>query len=172
MGAKRRRKEGRAGRVSQRRRRGRARRAGPGAKAPEQPRQLCETTFSEGENLLTAWYQRGGGGRVQASGFLSLQRRYHLQPALPRAILAAAGRKDLREPGHTCSVPSTAKSSSVSFVSDIQGVSTNLKHYAANTKNSLRNWVKLTGVNILFVLCEYWTTDLDEESTIYICSVH
>ena len=47
--------------------RGWAQRAGSSAKALERPRQTYVTTLSEGESLLTAWYQRGGGGRVQAS---------------------------------------------------------------------------------------------------------
>ena len=43
-----------------------AQRAGSSATTLEQPRQTYVTTLSKGESLLTAWYQRGGGGRVQA----------------------------------------------------------------------------------------------------------
>ena len=53
-------------RAGQRQRAGGARRAGSSAKTLEQPMRTYVTTLSEGESLLTAWYQRGGGGRVQA----------------------------------------------------------------------------------------------------------
>ncbi len=73
---------------------------------------------------------------------------------------------------HTCSVPLTAEPSSVTFASDMQGASTNLKCDPGNTKKRLCNWVTLTGVKILLVLCEYGTTDFCEDSAIYNCPVH
>src|SRR5258706_1129759 len=106
------------------------------------------------------------------SGFLSLRRRCYLQPASPRAIFAAPDRKDPRSPGHTCSVPLTAKPSSVNFASDMHEASTNLKRDAGNTQNRLCNWVKLRGVKFLLVLCEYGTTDLCQGSAICNCLVH
>ena len=51
----------------------------------------------------------------------------------------------------------------------MQGAGTNLKRDAGNTKKCLCNWVKLTGVNILLVLCGYGTTDLYEDGAIYNC---
>ncbi len=87
------------------------------------------------------------------------------------AIFAVYDRKDPRASGHTCPAPSTAKPSSVTSKSDRQVVSTYLKRDVGNTKNSFCNWVQLTGVNILLVLCEYWTTDLGEDRGIFNCPV-
>ena len=61
-----------ARRVSDDRRGGVAQRADSSAKTLERPGQAYVTTLSEGESLLTAWYQRGGGGRVQAPRYPSL----------------------------------------------------------------------------------------------------
>ena len=49
---------------------------------------------------------------------------------------------------------------------------TDLKRDAGNTKNSLCNWVELSGVNVLLLPCEYGTTDLCEDGPIFDCSVH
>ena len=47
------------------------------------------------------------------------------------------------------------------------GKSAHLKRDAGNTKHSLCNWVQLTVVNVLHVLCGRWITDLCEDSTIF-----
>jgi len=122
-----------------------------GAKAPETPRRASMTTLSDGGDRLTTWNQRGGGGRVQASGFLSLRRRFHLRLSSPKAECAAFGRKGLTAPGRTCFVPSRAKQSRVTSVPDIRVASTNLKRDAGDTEYSLCNWIQLKRVNILFV---------------------
>jgi hypothetical protein len=49
--------------------------------------------------------------------------------------------------------------------------STNLKRSVGNTEDSLRNWVQLTGVNVLLVLCGDGRTDLCEDSAIFNRSV-
>src|SRR5258706_13183064 len=105
------------------------------------------------------------------SRFLSLQRRFHLQPASPRAIFAAPDRKDPREPFHTCSVPSIAKLTSVTSKSVMQVASTYLRRDAGNTKSCPCIWFQLPGINILLVLCEYGTTDLCEVGTRFNCPV-
>ena len=64
------------------------------------------------------------------------------------------------------------KPSRVTSKSDVQAESTNLKRDAGNTENSLRNWVQLIGVNILLLLCEYGTTNLCEDSSIFNYPVH
>jgi hypothetical protein len=74
--------------------------------------------------------------------------------------------------GHTCFVPSRAKPSSVTSASDMPVVDTNLKRDSSNTEDSLCNWVQLTGVSFLLVLCEYGRTDLCEDSAIFNCRVH
>ena len=53
--------------------------------------------------------------------------------------------------GRTRFVPSTAKWSSVTSVSDTPVVSTDLKRNLRNTKGSLRDWIQLQGVNVLLV---------------------
>ena len=52
------------------------------------------------------------------------------------------------------------------------GARTHLKRDAGNTENSLCNWVQLTGVNVLLVLCGRGTTDLCEDRTIFNRFVH
>ena len=84
------------------------------------------------------------------------------------AVLDCKGPKVI---GHTCSVPSIAKSSSVTSKSNMQMASTYLKCDARNTTNSLCNRVQLIGVNTLLVLCEYGTTDLCEDGAIFDCPV-
>ena len=54
----------------------------------------------------------------------------------------------------------------------MQVASTNLNRGPGNTKNSLYNWVQLTGVNVLLVLYEYGTNDLCGDGPIFICLVH
>jgi hypothetical protein len=49
--------------------------------------------------------------------------------------------------------------------------STNLKRGTGNTEDSLRNWVQLTGVNALVVLCGDGRTDLCEDFAIFNRSV-
>ena len=49
---------------------------------------------------------------------------------------------------------------------------TNLKRDPSNTKNSLRDWVQLSGVNFLLILCGCGRTDLCEDSAILNCPVH
>jgi hypothetical protein len=46
-------------------------------------------------------------------------------------------------------------------------VSTNLKRGTGNTEDSLRNWVQLTGLNVLLVLCRGGRTDLCEDFAIF-----
>jgi hypothetical protein len=62
--------------------------------------------------------------------------------------------------------------SSVTFASDLVVARTNLKCDASNTKDSLRNWVQLAGVNSLLVLCGCGRTDLCEGSAIFHRPVH
>jgi len=49
--------------------------------------------------------------------------------------------------------------------------STYIKRDAGNTNKSLCNWVELKGINILLVLCEYWTTDPCDDGDIFNCPV-
>ena len=84
---------------------------------------------------------------------LSHWRRFHLPPFLPKAECVVPDRKDLRASGRTCFVPSTAKPSSVTSLSDMLVASTNLKRDPGNTEDSLCNWVQLIDVNLLLVLC-------------------
>ncbi len=53
----------------------------------------------------------------------------------------------------------------------MQGASTYLKRDAGDTNNSLCDWAQLTGINILLVLCEHWTTDLCNGDGIFNCPV-
>jgi hypothetical protein len=85
---------------------------------------------------------------------------------------AAHDHKDPRRPDHTCFVPSRAKPSSVTSASDLVVARTNLKRDAGNTEDSLCNWVQLTGVNSLLILCGCRRTDLCEDSAIFNRSVH
>jgi len=109
------------------------------------------TTLSDGGDRLTTWNQRGGGGRVQASRFWSLRRRFHLRHAPSKVECAAPDHKDPTASCHTCFVPSRAKPSSVTAASEIFVASTNLKRDARNTEDSLCNWIQLKAVNVLFV---------------------
>ena len=86
------------------------------------------------------------------SRLLSPWRPFYLQPALPKAKYDAPDCKGPRSSGHTCFVLSRAKLSNVSSASGIPVARTCLKRDAGNTKDSLRNWVQLLGVNILLVL--------------------
>ena len=56
---------------------------------------------------------------------------------------------------------------SVTSRSDSPMTRTNLKCDLGNTKDSLCNWVQLTGVNSLLALCGYGTTDLRENNAIF-----
>ena len=116
------------------------------------------TTLSDGGDQLTTWNQRGGGGRVQASRFWSLRRRFHLRLAPSKAECAAPDRKGPMASGHTCFVPSRAKTLSVTSAYEILVASTNLKRDTGNTEDSLCNWIQLEAVNVLFVSAWMWRT--------------
>ena len=118
-----------------------AQRAGSSAKTLEQPRQTYVTTLSEGESLLTARYQCGGGGQVQAPRFQSLCRQFHLRPCLQNAKCAAANPKGWRGSGCICFVPSKPTKSSITSASSTPGASTNLKRDAGKTEDSLCDWI-------------------------------
>ena len=105
-------------------------------------------------------------------GFLSPWRRFHLPLSLPRAKYAVPDRKGPRESGHTCFVLLGAKPSNVTSASGMSIARTHLKRNASNTEDSLCNWVQLTDVNLLVVLCGCGTTDLCEDSAIFNCLVH
>jgi len=49
---------------------------------------------------------------------------------------------------------------------------TNLKRNSGNTEDSLCNWVQLSGVNFLFILCGCGRTDLCEDNAILNRPVH
>ena len=132
----------------QRRRGGDAQRADSSAMTLEQPRRAYVTTLSEGESRLTAWYQRGGGGRVQAPRFLSLHKRHRPRPSFPKAICAAVDPRAPKASGHICFVPSRAGQSSISFVPDTLAVGPNLKRNTSKTEDSLCNRIQLEGVNL------------------------
>ena len=51
-------------------------------------------------------------------------------------------------------------------------MSTNLKRDPGNTKDSLRNWVQLTSVNLFLILCGRERTDLCEDNAIFNRPVH
>ena len=104
------------------------------------------------------------------SGFLSLRRRFHLLLSSPRAKYVAPDRKGPRASGHTWFVLSRAEPSNVTSASGMPVERTYLKRNTGNAEDSLCNWVQLTGVNVLLVLCG--TTDLCEDSAIFNCLVH
>ena len=54
----------------------------------------------------------------------------------------------------------------------MQVASTNLKRDLGNTEDGLCNWVQLSGVNFLLVLCGGRTTYLCEDSAIFNHPVH
>jgi len=107
-----------------------------GAKAPETPRRASMTTLSDGGDRLTTWNQRGGGGRVQASRFWSLRRRFHLRLAPPKAEYAATDHKGPTTSRRTCFVPARARPSSVTSASDMPVPSTNFKCNPGNSDGS------------------------------------
>ena len=59
------------------------------------------------------------------------------------------------------------KPGGVTSAPDMLAASTNLKRDRGNTEDSLRNWVQLSGVNILRVPCGGRTTYLCEDSAIF-----
>jgi len=54
----------------------------------------------------------------------------------------------------------------------MQGARTNLKRDPGNTKDSLCNWVQLTGVKSLLILCGCARTDLCQDNAIFNRPVH
>ena len=90
---------------------------------------------------------------ARLSRFLSLRRRSHPPPSSPKAKSAAPDREGPKAFGRTCFVPSRAEVGSVISASDMPVASTNLKRDLGNTKDSLRNWVQLSAVNLLLVPC-------------------
>ena len=119
---------------------------------------------------LSALLQTFAGSTV--SKCLSLRRRFHPPPFSPKVKYAAPDRRGLKAFDHTCFVPSGANPWSVTSVSDMPGVSTNLKRGFGNTKDSLFNCVQLSGVNLLLVLCGSRRTYLCEDSAIFNRPVH
>ena len=88
------------------------------------------------------------------------------------ARYAVPDREGPRAFGHTCFVPSRAKPWSVTSASEMPIASTNLKRDLGNAEDSLRNWVQLSGVNFLLVLCGNWTNYLRDDSAIFDHPVH
>ena len=106
------------------------------------------------------------------SRLLSLRRQFRLQPASPKAKYGAPGHKGPRSSGHTCFVLLGAKPSNVTSVSGMPIGRTHLKRDGGNTEDCLCNRVKLTGVNVLLILCGCGIADLCERSTIFNRLVH
>src|SRR5258706_2968516 len=88
------------------------------------------------------------------------------------AKYVAPDRKGQKEFGHTCSVPSRAKWSSITYASGMPVASTNLKRDLGNTKDSLCNWVQLLDVNFSLVPCGSRTAYLCEDNAIFNRPVH